>query len=227
MQIKWTTSGFEISWLELELQQSVVLSVLAARRSGLLQRYLSSYPCRTNERVGENAIGGQLNDSKTVRDRSYVSMGRCSNGRAIECAHPDPHVPPNRGVANRRPQIEHIVCGRRAAWSPLWWWPWIACGRSLSVLEPVDDIASLDTTSDGMLFQPVMTVISNHGHLRRNAARYIVISLISNANRSVFFCPTSPVGRILYCGKTMQDIGLSCRIGICGRHFDHTTFNPA
>ena len=23
----------------------------------------------------------------------------------------DPHVPPNRGLANRRPQIEHITCG--------------------------------------------------------------------------------------------------------------------
>jgi len=30
---------------------------------------------------------------------------------------------PNRGVANRRRQTEHIVCGRRAAWSPLHWWP--------------------------------------------------------------------------------------------------------
>ena len=30
---------------------------------------------------------------------------------------------PNRGVANRRPQIEHIMRDCRAAWSTLWWWP--------------------------------------------------------------------------------------------------------
>ena len=30
---------------------------------------------------------------------------------------------PNRRVVNRRPQIEHIMSGHRAAWSPLWWWP--------------------------------------------------------------------------------------------------------
>ena len=31
-----------------------------------------------------------------------------------------PPRPPNREVANRRPQIEHIMWCRRAAWSPLW-----------------------------------------------------------------------------------------------------------
>ena len=30
---------------------------------------------------------------------------------------------PNRGVVNRRPQLENIIWGRRAAWSPLWCWP--------------------------------------------------------------------------------------------------------
>ena len=39
---------------------------------------------------------------------------------------------PYRGVVNRRPQIEHIVWGRRAAWSPLWWWPcFVIPGRVL------------------------------------------------------------------------------------------------
>ena len=41
-------------------------------------------------------------------------------GRATECAHPLPPRTPNGGVANRRLQIEHIMCGRRAARSPLW-----------------------------------------------------------------------------------------------------------
>ena len=36
---------------------------------------------------------------------------------------PDHHVPPNGGVVNGRQQTEHIVWSRRAAWSPLWWWP--------------------------------------------------------------------------------------------------------
>ena len=44
---------------------------------------------------------------------------------------PRPPNPPNRGAKspplklqpNQRPQIEHIMLGRRAAWSPLWWWP--------------------------------------------------------------------------------------------------------
>ena len=43
--------------------------------------------------------------------------------RAAEWAHPNPNVPPNRGVVNRRPEIEHIMRDRRATWSPLWWWP--------------------------------------------------------------------------------------------------------
>ena len=32
-----------------------------------------------------------------------------------------------RQVVNRRPQIEHIMCGRQAAWSPLLWWPCNNC----------------------------------------------------------------------------------------------------
>ena len=58
-------------------------------------------------------------------------MGGLSNGPI-----PDPTSPlnsPNGGGGvkkpplklqpNRRPQIRHIVWGRREAWSPLWWWP--------------------------------------------------------------------------------------------------------
>ena len=46
-----------------------------------------------------------------------------TNGRAIELAHPRLPRTPNGGVANWRPPIEHIIWGRQAAWSPLWWWP--------------------------------------------------------------------------------------------------------
>ena len=64
---------------------------------------------------------------------------------------PDPHVPPshpNRRVkqlplklqSNRQPQIEHIIWGRRAAQTPLWWWPcfgWcLVCDFSITV-QPV------------------------------------------------------------------------------------------
>ena len=35
--------------------------------------------------------------------------------------------PPNRGVVNWRPHIEHIMWGCRAAWSPLWWRPCLHC----------------------------------------------------------------------------------------------------
>ena len=48
-------------------------------------------------------------------------IGTC--GRAIKWDHPQPPCIPNPGVANRRPQIEYIMWGRRAAWSSLWWWP--------------------------------------------------------------------------------------------------------
>ena len=40
-----------------------------------------------------------------------------------EYAHPWPPRTTNRGVANRRPQIEHIMWSHRAPWSSLWWWP--------------------------------------------------------------------------------------------------------
>ena len=36
---------------------------------------------------------------------------------------PAPPRTPNQRVANRRPQIEHIMAGRRAAWSPFGRWP--------------------------------------------------------------------------------------------------------
>ena len=40
----------------------------------------------------------------------------------------------NRGVVNRRPQIEHIMWGHRAAWSPLWWWPCIIYNEESSAV---------------------------------------------------------------------------------------------
>ena len=56
-------------------------------------------------------------------------MGALSNGPI-----PDPLRPPNPQTGRsksphlklqpyRQPQIEHILSGRRAAWSSLWWWP--------------------------------------------------------------------------------------------------------
>ena len=68
----------------------------------------------------------QLNNSKTVRDRPYVSYNGeliGINVRGIESAHPWSPRTPNRGVVNWRPQIEHIMWGRRTVWSPLCWWP--------------------------------------------------------------------------------------------------------
>ena len=50
-------------------------------------------------------------------------------GRAIEWDHPRLPRTSNGGVANRRPQIEHIVLSRQAAWSPLWWRPWFYISR--------------------------------------------------------------------------------------------------
>ena len=73
---------------------------------------------------GRKRFWSQLNNFKTVRDRLYVSMGELIgiHGRATEWAHPDSHVP-QTGVVNRRPQNEHIMWGRQAAWSLMWWLP--------------------------------------------------------------------------------------------------------
>ena len=57
------------------------------------------------------------NCSQTIRDRPHTWAGyRMSSFQSLRT--------PNRGVANWRPQIEHIMWGHRAAWSPLWWWPY-------------------------------------------------------------------------------------------------------
>ena len=51
-----------------------------------------------------------------VRDRPYVNGELTgTHGWAIELAHPDPHVfQTEYKSVNRRPQIEHIMWGRRA-----------------------------------------------------------------------------------------------------------------
>ena len=58
-------------------------------------------------------------------------------GRATKWGQPDPYVAtPNREVVDRRTLIEHIIWGRRAAWSPLWWWP---CVRLTQLLQELRD----------------------------------------------------------------------------------------
>ena len=39
----------------------------------------------------------------------------------------------NRGVINRRPHIEHIKWGHRAAWSSFWRWPCFTCYSALKM----------------------------------------------------------------------------------------------
>ena len=43
---------------------------------------------------------------------------------------PRPPRTQNQGVANWRPQIEHITWVRQAAWLPLWWWPCVQRKRT-------------------------------------------------------------------------------------------------
>ena len=53
---------------------------------------------------------------KTVRDRLCVNAKLIgTHGRAVEWAHPRSTRTIYRGVTNRRPQIEQILLGRRAA----------------------------------------------------------------------------------------------------------------
>ena len=75
---------------------------------------------------------------KTVSDM-YVSKGANWNtcgrwaGHRMSSSRSLRRPTPNRGFVNRRPQIEHIMSGRRAAWSPLWWWP--CCIKSMTRLN--------------------------------------------------------------------------------------------
>ena len=66
----------------------------------------------SRQAIGRKRFWSQLNNSQTVRDRPF--------GRAIEWSNPQLPRTPNRGVANQRTQI---WTHRRAAWSPVWWWP--------------------------------------------------------------------------------------------------------
>ena len=52
-----------------------------------------------------------------VGDRQYVSIRSPigTHGRAIELAHPKPHVPQTEGLQIGEHRFEHFVCGRRAA----------------------------------------------------------------------------------------------------------------
>ena len=64
-------------------------------------------------RIRVRRAGALLEPAKKLKNSTRQSMGEPigTNGRAIEWAHPQPPHTPNRGVANRRPQIQHIVCG--------------------------------------------------------------------------------------------------------------------
>ena len=57
----------------------------------------------------------------TIRDKPYGELIG-THGRAAEWTHPRPPCAPNWWVTNRRPQIEPIMWGCRAAWLLLWGW---------------------------------------------------------------------------------------------------------
>ena len=67
----------------------------------------SLYSGRTS---GRKRFWSHINNSKTVNGELIGT-----HGRAIEWTIPNPPRTPNRGVANRRPQNEHIMWGGRAA----------------------------------------------------------------------------------------------------------------
>ena len=77
------------------------------------------------ERAGERKrFWSELNNSNTEEIDHMFQWGANRNPWAgYRMSSYRSQRTPNRVVINGRPQIEHIMRGRRAAWSPLWWWP--------------------------------------------------------------------------------------------------------
>ena len=86
-RIQQVIDNLYFNWLCIQQRHIPTAINCRSTKRLLLERYLSSYPARTG---GRKRFSGQLNNSKTVRDRPCVSTGELigTHGTAIEWARP-------------------------------------------------------------------------------------------------------------------------------------------